>query len=137
MGATVNSVTFAGYCVSNKKKERKLLSPLGRKDKGRRQCCKRPGAEVGGQGQDGAMAGLHQASWSCGELKGAWPRRARREETCPPGGLLPPTPPPSRHLLAELSRRRARPVPPRAERSQRLQRQAGWYHFHLTSKVKG
>lgn len=47
-----------------------------------------------GQGQDGTTAGLHQASWSCGELKlcGTWPRRVWREETCLEVSVLPPHP---------------------------------------------
>lgn len=80
---------------------------------------------------------LHQASWSCGELKGAWPRQTRQEEEpARPVVSFPPPQPPSRHLLAELVGGRAALCRPEQSGASGSSRQAGWYHFHLTSKGK-
>ena len=137
--AETNTAVKKLYSNSYLKKERKLLSSRGRKDKGRRQCCKRPGAGVGGQGQDGAAAGCSKRAGAVGN--GREPAQTGAAGRDLPGGLLPrphPVPPPAGWTESEAEGHAlCRPEQSRAEQSQRLRRQAGWYHFHLTSKVKG
>lgn len=118
----------------NKKKERKLLSPWAGRTKAGGSA-----AEAGGRGRGSRSGRSHGRPppselelW--GELKEPGP--GGRGEKRPARVVSFPTPPCPAHLLAELSRRRARPVPPRAELASGPAAGKVENYLHLTSCCK-